>query len=57
MPPVRPTLTVWCPDDGCARYLEEERVPAYVEHDGRVVCAFESDEDCPECGKLRKGIR
>ena len=57
MPPVRPTLTVWCPDEGCARYLEEERVPAYVEHDGRVVCRFEDDEHCPECGKLRKGIR
>ena len=50
----QPTLIVWCPDEGCARYLEEETVPAYIEHDGRVVCRFEDDETCPECDSDRE---
>ena len=49
----QPTLVVWCAEPGCARYLEEETVPAVRTHDERVICAWETDETCPECGALR----
>ena len=53
----QPTLVVWCPEPGCARYLEEETVPAYIEHDLSPVCRFEADEECPECGATREARR
>ena len=53
----QPTLVVWCAEPGCARYLEEETVPAFETHDRRIVCEFEVDETCPECGALRKAMR
>ena len=53
----QPTLTVWCADEGCARYLEQETVPAYIEHDLSPVCRFEIDETCPECDSDREMMR
>ena len=52
----QPTLVVWCPDEGCARYLEEETVPAYLER-GKYECRFICDEECPECGATREMVR
>ena len=52
----QPTLTVWCPDEGCARYLEQETVPA-VEERGMYECLFNDDEFCPECGSDREMMR
>ena len=52
----QPTLVVWCADEGCARYLEEETVPA-LEFQGRYEYVFAVDEECPECGATREARR
>ena len=49
----QPTLVVWCAEPGCARYLEEETVPACEVH-GHLECVIEDNEECPECGNTRE---